>query len=516
LPDARTMLLEGLELVARDAGPDRVRLITACASVEQRLGRHEEAHVRLATTLEELTDQHSADAVALMVALAADGLFLMDYTSMQRWGTAAVAGAERLSDPVLTAAAEAVLALGCAFTGDIDQASTHRHVAATLVDALSDDELSDRLDAIGHLAGAEMYLERFEETAVHARRGIAVARATGQSDVFPLLYPCLGTATWVAGRLAESAEVLDTAVEAARLSGNVQTVAWSLFNRSLTALMAGDLELARATAEESVTLAGELDDSVVTAHAGLILAWVLFENGDPSRGAELMVKAGGGEDLPHAAGGWRATHLEVLVRCALALGQLDRARSAADTAQAVARQVRLPRTNAMARRAAAHVALHEGLFAKAAEEAAASVAAAESSTAHVDAALSRIVLGRALAQGGDVAAASVPLERAAADLEAYGAVRYRDEAERELRKLGHRIHRRTRPGKADATGMETLSGRELEVARLVVHRRTNPEIASDLFLSLKTVETHMRNIFRKLDVSSRVEVAHVLERAAGA
>jgi DNA-binding NarL/FixJ family response regulator len=54
------------------------------------------------------------------------------------------------------------------------------------------------------------------------------------------------------------------------------------------------------------------------------------------------------------------------------------------------------------------------------------------------------------------------------------------------------------------------------VARLVVDRRTNPEIASALFLSEKTVETHMRNIFRKLDVSSRADVARTVERAEAA
>jgi DNA-binding CsgD family transcriptional regulator len=53
----------------------------------------------------------------------------------------------------------------------------------------------------------------------------------------------------------------------------------------------------------------------------------------------------------------------------------------------------------------------------------------------------------------------------------------------------------------------------LEVARLVVDRRTNAEIADALFVSPKTVETHMRNIFRKLGVSSRADVARTVERA---
>ena len=51
------------------------------------------------------------------------------------------------------------------------------------------------------------------------------------------------------------------------------------------------------------------------------------------------------------------------------------------------------------------------------------------------------------------------------------------------------------------------------MARLVVDRKTNPEIAAALFLSQKTVETHLRNMFRKLGVASRVELARAVEHA---
>jgi ATP/maltotriose-dependent transcriptional regulator MalT len=70
-----------------------------------------------------------------------------------------------------------------------------------------------------------------------------------------------------------------------------------------------------------------------------------------------------------------------------------------------------------------------------------------------------------------------------------------------------------RSGDTAGLGVDSLSERELEVARLVVARKTNPEIAAELFVSVKTVETHMRHIFRKLGVSSRVEVARAVEDA---
>lgn len=74
------------------------------------------------------------------------------------------------------------------------------------------------------------------------------------------------------------------------------------------------------------------------------------------------------------------------------------------------------------------------------------------------------------------------------------------EAGRELATLGGRTR-----APSDGPG---LTRRELEVVRLVAVGRTNREIATQLFLSPRTVDMHVRNVLRKLDCRSRVEAAH--------
>jgi DNA-binding NarL/FixJ family response regulator len=54
---------------------------------------------------------------------------------------------------------------------------------------------------------------------------------------------------------------------------------------------------------------------------------------------------------------------------------------------------------------------------------------------------------------------------------------------------------------------EALTGRELDVVRLVARGRTNDEIAGELFVSLSTVKTHLGSVQRKLDARNRVEIA---------
>ena len=57
-----------------------------------------------------------------------------------------------------------------------------------------------------------------------------------------------------------------------------------------------------------------------------------------------------------------------------------------------------------------------------------------------------------------------------------------------------------------------LTGRELEVLRLVAAGRGNREIAAELFISPKTASVHVSNILGKLGVSSRGEAAATAQR----
>ncbi len=510
--ESHVALLEGMELVPQDADLMRVRLAVACANVEHLLGQQREAFAHLESALAAVNAPDSAQALELMVELAVDSLYSGNYEAMHSWAAEAVATASGLGDRALLAAALAVRAWAAALAG-APEAMVHRDEAAALIDTMSDDELAGRLDALAHLAGAEMYLDRFGASGRHARRGLDIGRATGQGHLFPLIVPMLGSTLWIEGKLAESADVFDGAIEGARLIGNVQGLVWNLFNRSLAAFAAGDLDAAFATAEESFELAKELDEGPISAHAAIALAAALLELGDPDRCTELILTKAGGAELPLIGGGWRARYCELLTRAFLASGKRVEAEQAAALAQTCADEVPLPMARAMARLAAAALDLEAEQPVTAAEQALVAVGILEEAGDVYDAAVARAFAGRALAQAGERAAAIRELEHAAESFDSFGSVRNRAQAVRELRKLGRRVHGRTQPGLSDGDGTASLTGRELEVARLVVDRKTNPEIAAQLFLSPKTVETHLRNTFRKLGVSSRVELARAVERS---
>jgi DNA-binding NarL/FixJ family response regulator len=371
---------------------------------------------------------------------------------------------------------------------------------------MSDDELAPWMDALTHLGGAEYCLDRFDLAAAHAERGIAI----GRGELFPGLAQTLAGALFSTGRLEEASEVIESVIESARLSDNAVALTWGLVDGAYVALAAGDAGAALRIAQEAKGLVDAMGPGVLAAWAGGIRAAALIDAGEPEEAVAVLVAAGGGEALPRIPGGFRTNFLEILTRAQVAAGRLDDAKRTAQAAADRAESFGLDFSTAVAERACAAVALAAGDAGTAARLAGSSADRAEAVGARLEAAASRLLAGRALVAAGETEPAVDLLERAAEAFAACGADRRRMEVERDLRALGRGPYRRSAPGILDAGGLASLTGREREVADLVAGGRTNPQIAAELFLSIKTVETHMRNIFRKLGVGSRSEVARLV------
>lgn len=119
-----------------------------------------------------------------------------------------------------------------------------------------------------------------------------------------------------------------------------------------------------------------------------------------------------------------------------------------------------------------------------------------------DAARLRRQLARALAETGDRDEAMRELKRAHEVFAHLGAERELDATREQLRELGARP-----PARTTTQGVGGLTGREIEIVRLVAARRSNKEIGAALGISARTASTHLSNIFAKLGVESRGELA---------
>lgn len=512
LEGAHDALVRLLDLWPADDARTRAELTAGCSGIEGLMGRHADAAARLRRAMADLDSDEGPGAVSLLVAATIAGGYEGTQEELRTLFARTVAAGRRLDDPVLRATAVAAGTMGAATASMYDTALALRDEATDLVDDLSDDDAARGLSAFSYLAAAEVYLGLFVASAAHARRGLAVARQAGRLGGTPMLIPPLGASTWILGNIAEALELLDDAVERARCARQQQALGWILFNLSFVQQSAGVLDLAHANAVEALQVADAMDNAQVRSWAGMTLAAAELELGRPEAALEAL-QATSGEDAAEIRGHWRLFALEKVVRCQVALDRPEAA-ATAELGEALASEWGLPLAQAWGRRASARVALARGDARGAATLAFEAAELADRAAARLESAQSRALAGEALAAAGDRDAAVAPLQHAAATYAELGAARWLGEAERELGRLGHRPHRRSRPAgeRGPAGGVAALTGRELEVARLVVDRRTNAEIAAHLYLSTKTVETHLRNIFAKLGVGSRTEVARAVER----
>ncbi|MDX8152414.1 AAA family ATPase [Patulibacter brassicae] len=502
---ARAALDEALRIEVPEDEERRRRLVVAAAGVDHRLGRHRDARRRLEEELAAAGDR-PAPRAALLVELAADAFYRADPVTMEQRAAEALDAARQAGDAPHELAALGALAWAGLLQDRVDDAREHWDAGDALAATLSDDALAVRLDGLHFLTLAAMYLERFAALIRHAERGMRVARATRQGALLPVLALGRGYATAMLGRLPEARRILDDAVEEARIDGAPLSLAWVEMNAVFADFYAGEIEAGLARLDETLRVAGTVDTNPVLVQLRLVEADLLLQVGNHGRALEAAAAAGAPE-FPAIAGFWRCYALDLLCAIELELGHRPAAEAARDRVVAQADRLGLPLARSWARRASARIALAD-------DPAAAATLALEAvelqlqAPGPVEALRTRVLAGRALGRAGERDAALEQLEQAVAEAEAAGTRAFRDDAAREMRRLGRRPVR----GVVGAPGLPSLSGREREIAELVADGRTNAEIAGALYLSPKTVESHLRNVFQKLRVSSRLEVARMVDR----
>jgi DNA-binding CsgD family transcriptional regulator/tetratricopeptide (TPR) repeat protein len=344
--------------------------------------------------------------------------------------------------------------------------------------------------------------------------------------------------------LDEALTGVDAILTPARAKGSALTIVTMSSLRAIIGLRSGDLGAAQADAQTAMEIAPEL---LGAEFAGLAVAAAVLAglDGDetaaslrrlidgagirhdtefmpnaPLRYASGVLRAAAGNheaaitelrgcDLDHPAyGGGNPAMLPWRSAAALSEAELGHHEAAQELA---ADEVR--RAQAFGARRAIGIAIRvAALVGPPAQRSAGlrdALAVLEGSPARLEHARVLIDLGATLRAGGQRNAAREPL------LDGLG---------RAVRCQAHELERRARtelaavgvrPRGADRVGADSLTASERRVADLAAAGGTNREIAQTLFVTEKTVETHLGRAFRKLDITSRRQLRDVLASTSG-
>ena len=226
------------------------------------------------------------------------------------------------------------------------------------------------------------------------------------------------------------------------------------------------------------------------------LAAIAFARGDLALAEDLARLCLERED---ASDHTCAPLLELLASIHLAREDIDAAKDAVDRLAALAESCRNERAVAAAQLAAGrlHAATGDRRARAMLQAAVERLAALE---LPFEAAQAQLELAKALAAEAP-AAAIAEARLALAAFEQLGAARDADAAASVLRALG------AAPARAGRKGVDVLTKREREILELLALGLSNPEIASRLYLSRKTVQHHVSRVLAKLDLASRAEAA---------
>jgi DNA-binding CsgD family transcriptional regulator len=438
-----------------------------------------------------------AVAVQAYLAAAQASLFSYDVGAITR----ATERAAQLggADPRIALLCDVLGAMAAAQNGDADR-------AAELLDGRHDQLMALPTLDIEQVVTVSGVCYLAQDRPARARpllgRAVESSRTANSAGLLAVQLPWMAALEWQDGNWTAALALAEEAVRLVPETGWLAQLPNSL--STLARVEAGlGLPGCRAHAGQAVE-AGRAGGSVATVVHGLAALGLLeLGAGNPGPAADHL-----GDALEAAAPAAPLLRFHVLPdlveACALA-GRTDRARVALAQLDELATRGR--RTSALAAAARCHALLDGSRSGAAFEEA---LGWHARGTSPFDTARTRLAYGSRLRRTRDRAGARTQLRAALDAFERLGAAPWADRARAELTASG---------GSAPAHGDRVerrITAQELQVALAVQRGLTNAEVAAALFLSVKTVEYHLSNIYRKLGIRSRTQLIRALADEGGA
>jgi DNA-binding CsgD family transcriptional regulator len=347
---------------------------------------------------------------------------------------------------------------------------------------------------LGFAGAAARYLG--DDTATHDfyARAVARARATGELVLLPYLLESLAVAEVAAGRYTAATASASEGLRLARETGQQSSVCRNLSTLALLGAIQGREDACRSYAAEALEHAVPRGLRLQAASASWALALLDLASSRPAEALARLEMLAAGSETGHPV--IALLSVPDLVEAAVRANQTERGQTALAGFEHWATHTAPPWALALVPRC-------RGLLSAGA---AADRHFTEALRLHgpssrpFDRARTQLLYGEALRRARRRVDAREHLRAAFATFEQLGASPWAERARTELRVSGETARQR------DPSTLDQLTPQELQIVRFVGQGATNREVAAQLFLSPRTIDYHLRQVFTKLGISSRAEL----------
>ena len=279
--ESLVVLDEAAALLPAERVRERAEVVAKIAFAKRMSGRPLESRGLAQVALQSFPAE-SPSALVLRLELAIDRYWRGEFAHMYELARNVLRAACDCGEQLLTSWAAALCSLADISRDRTSEAAAELQDAELAFSAVSDEELAEHIDVAGYLAQAAAALERTDDALDHVRRGLRLARSTGQSPFVPGMLVLETNALFMKGRVTEAMVVAETATDAAVLTGNDQFAVWALWADAVVCSCAGDTARALASAREAAARSERVDETFFSTLSRLYLAAALHAAGDPA------------------------------------------------------------------------------------------------------------------------------------------------------------------------------------------------------------------------------------------